>query len=82
MQLEAAKAWSVWEARTSFLYQDPAHVDASAADLFALAFARGVARTAHVMHAGRVVESGPPAEVFGQPRHEATRAFLTEHRPG
>jgi len=40
VQLEAAKAWSVWEARTSFLNQDPNHVEASAADLFALAFAR------------------------------------------
>lgn len=40
IQLEAAKAWSVWEARTSFLYQDPNHVESSAADMFALAFAR------------------------------------------
>ena len=40
VQLEAAKAWSVWEARTSFLYQDPNHVESSAADKFALAFAR------------------------------------------
>lgn len=40
VRLEAAKAWSVWEARTSFLYQDPAHIEASAGDAFALAFAR------------------------------------------
>ena len=40
VQLEAAKAWSVWEGRTSYLFQDPNHVEASAADLFALAFAR------------------------------------------
>lgn len=40
VQLEAARAWSVWEARTSFLYQDPRHIEASAGDQFALAFAR------------------------------------------
>lgn len=40
VQLEAAKAWSVWEGSTSYLFQDPNHVEASAADLFALAFAR------------------------------------------
>lgn len=36
----AAKAWSVWEASTSFLHQDTAHIEASAKDNFALAFAR------------------------------------------
>jgi proline iminopeptidase len=40
VRLDAAKAWSVWEGSTSFLYQDPAHIEASAGDLFALAFAR------------------------------------------
>lgn len=40
VQLEAAKAWSVWEGRTSYLLQDPGHVEDSAADMFALAFAR------------------------------------------
>ncbi len=40
VQVAAARAWSVWEARTSFLFQDQGHVEASAADLFALAFAR------------------------------------------
>ena len=39
-RLDAGKAWSVWEGSTSFLYQDPAHIEASAGDLFALAFAR------------------------------------------
>ena len=38
------------------------------------------ARTVHVMHAGRVVESGPAAQVFEQPGQEATRAFLAETR--
>jgi len=37
---QAAKAWSVWEASTSFLLQDPAYIEHSAGDEFALAFAR------------------------------------------
>jgi ABC-type polar amino acid transport system ATPase subunit len=44
----------------------------------AMGFARRVARTIHVMHAGKIVESGSPADVFGTPREEATRSFLTE----
>jgi ABC-type dipeptide/oligopeptide/nickel transport system ATPase component len=28
------------------------------------------------MDAGRIVEEGPPAAVFNQPREERTRAFL------
>jgi ABC-type polar amino acid transport system ATPase subunit len=44
----------------------------------AMGFARRVAQTVHVMHAGRVAESGPPGQVFGEPRTEATRAFLAE----
>ena len=44
----------------------------------AMEFARRVANVVHVMHAGRVVESGPPGRVFGQPEQEATRAFLAE----
>ena len=39
-RLAAAKAWSVWEGSTSFLLQNPAHIDGSAEDAFALAFAR------------------------------------------
>lgn len=42
----------------------------------AMGFARSAAHTVHVMHAGKIVESGPPAEVLGRPREEATRAFL------
>ena len=30
------------------------------------------------MDGGVVVESGPPAELFGAPRHERTRAFLSK----
>ncbi|HEY1588186.1 MAG TPA: prolyl aminopeptidase [Rhodanobacter sp.] len=37
---DAARAWSVWEGATSFLWQDPAHIESSAEDGFALAFAR------------------------------------------
>src|SRR5690606_927596 len=39
-RLAAAQAWSVWEASTSFLRQDPAFIDAHKGDAFALAFAR------------------------------------------
>jgi proline iminopeptidase len=37
---EAARAWSVWEGATSFLWQDTSHIASSAEDEFALAFAR------------------------------------------
>jgi ABC-type polar amino acid transport system ATPase subunit len=46
----------------------------------AMQFARNVATTVHVMHAGRVVESGPPAQVFDAPQTEVTRHFLAEVR--
>ena len=44
----------------------------------AMRFARQVAHTVHVFDAGKVVESGPPAPVFGEPRHEATRMLVAE----
>lgn len=40
VRLDAARAWSVWEASTSFLRQDPGFIEAHKADAFALAFAR------------------------------------------
>lgn len=40
VRLAAARAWSVWEAATSFLYQDPAFMHSHEEDAFALAFAR------------------------------------------
>jgi ABC-type polar amino acid transport system ATPase subunit len=43
-----------------------------------LGFARSVASSVHVMHAGTIAESGPPAEVFDRPRQEVTRRFLLE----
>jgi len=39
-------------------------------------FAREVADTVVFMDAGVVVESGPPADVLGNPQHERTKAFL------
>jgi proline iminopeptidase len=39
VRLAAARAWSVWEASTSFLLQNEAYIAASAGDEFALAFA-------------------------------------------
>ena len=44
----------------------------------AMAFARNVAHTVHVMHAGRVAESGPPGQIFEAPQQEVTRSFLAE----
>ena len=38
--ISAARAWSVWEAATSFLHQDPDFIASHEADDFALAFAR------------------------------------------
>ena len=39
-RVAAAKAWSIWEGSTIFLYQDPAHIASTGEDEFALAFAR------------------------------------------
>jgi proline iminopeptidase len=39
VRLAAARAWSVWEASTSFLLQNETYIAASAGDIFALAFA-------------------------------------------
>jgi ABC-type polar amino acid transport system ATPase subunit len=44
----------------------------------AMSFARRVATQVHVMDAGRIVESGPPEQVFGAPRSETTRSFLSK----
>jgi ABC-type polar amino acid transport system ATPase subunit len=46
----------------------------------AMSFARRAAHTVHVMDAGRVAESGPPAQVFDEPKLEVTRAFLAQTR--
>jgi polar amino acid transport system ATP-binding protein len=44
----------------------------------AMPFARKVADVVHVFGEGRVVESGPPARIFDEPAHEATRTLLSE----
>jgi ABC-type polar amino acid transport system ATPase subunit len=44
----------------------------------AMGFARSVGHTLHVMHNGRVIESGPPAQVFDDPRESVTRSFLAQ----
>jgi ABC-type polar amino acid transport system ATPase subunit len=46
----------------------------------AMGFARSVATTVHVMHAGRVVECGPPSQVFDDPKTAVTRQFLSDSR--
>jgi polar amino acid transport system ATP-binding protein len=42
----------------------------------AMQFARRVAHTVHVFGDGRLIESGPPAQVFDEPRHDATKSLL------
>jgi len=39
-------------------------------------FARDIADRVVFLDGGRVVEQGPPEEIFSRPRHERTRAFL------
>jgi len=46
----------------------------------AMGFARKVAGVVHVFGDGRVIESGPPDQVFEAPAHEATRCLLAEAR--
>ncbi len=42
-----------------------------------MGFAREVADRVLLMDGGLILEDGPPAEFFGNPRHERTRAFLS-----
>jgi ABC-type polar amino acid transport system ATPase subunit len=44
----------------------------------AMSFARNVATTVHVMHAGQIAESGSPQQIFEHPQQEVTRAFLDQ----
>jgi len=41
-----------------------------------MGFARAAADRVVFMDDGRIVEEGPPTQVFGAPRHERTRAFI------
>jgi polar amino acid transport system ATP-binding protein len=43
-----------------------------------IGFAREVADVVVFMDQGVIVESGPPEEIFGNPRQERTRAFLSK----
>ena len=47
-----------------------------------MAFARDVADRVIFMADGYIVEQGTPEEVFGNPREERTRAFLSRFREG
>ena len=44
----------------------------------AMHFARRVSHTVHVFGEGRIIESGPPAQIFDDPGQEATRTLLSE----
>ena len=41
-----------------------------------MAFARDVARRVCFIHEGRILEEGPPEEIFSAPREERTQQFL------
>ena len=42
-----------------------------------LRLAASVAREVAFLDAGRIVESGPPQEIFARPREDRTRAFVS-----
>ena len=44
-------------------------------------FAREVAHRVLFFEAGRIAESGPPEQIFSNPRHERTREFLSRIHP-
>lgn len=44
----------------------------------AMGFARQVAQNVCVMAEGKIIESGPPEQVFVEPKHETTRQFLAQ----
>jgi polar amino acid transport system ATP-binding protein len=43
-----------------------------------MGFAREVADRVAIMDAGRIIEQGPPAQVFARPTHSRTAAFLSK----
>lgn len=47
-----------------------------------MSFAREVATTVCFLDEGRVLEQGPPAQMFSDPREERTRQFLRRVLPG
>ncbi|MBZ5738065.1 amino acid ABC transporter ATP-binding protein [Nocardioides mangrovi] len=46
-----------------------------------MAFARDVATQVCFLHEGRILEQGPPAQIFSSPREERTRQFLARVLP-
>jgi polar amino acid transport system ATP-binding protein len=44
----------------------------------AMHFARRVAHVVQVFGEGRIIESGPPEQIFDAPAHEATRTLLSQ----
>jgi polar amino acid transport system ATP-binding protein len=46
-----------------------------------MSFAREVATTVCFLHQGRILEQGPPAQIFTDPREERTRQFLRRVLP-
>lgn len=46
-----------------------------------MAFARDVATEVCFLHHGRILEQGPPEQIFSNPREERTRAFLQRVLP-
>jgi polar amino acid transport system ATP-binding protein len=46
-----------------------------------IAFARALSHRVVVLHGGKVIEDGTPAQVFGAPQHAQTRSFLGQ-KPG
>lgn len=44
----------------------------------AMSFARAVAHQVHILHAGKIAESGPPDQIFENPKEQITREFLAE----
>ncbi|MFN9717601.1 MAG: amino acid ABC transporter ATP-binding protein [Planctomycetota bacterium] len=41
-------------------------------------FAKNVAHSVHILHSGRIIESGTPQQVFHAPQHSITRSFLMD----
>lgn len=46
-----------------------------------MSFAREAADRVAFLHEGRILEDGPPAQIFEAPKHERTRAFLSRLAP-
>ena len=47
-----------------------------------MAFARDVATSVCFLDKGRILEQGPPTEIFSNPREARTREFLRRVLPG